>query len=499
MLVGVIAVQNVINAFQQVGLAKQAHMVEFRFDYLDEWEMDALAMLRQSVDRPVIFTLRKASQGGAFKLDEPTRLERLEMLASLSPDYIDIEIDVPLNFVESLKEQFPKVKLIRSCHDLSGTPKDLDQLLRSLVHASFDGFKLVTTAKDAVDGARLMAWAKPHLAKHKNLTVFAMGAPGQFTRILSPILGAHLSYAAVTQHLMAATGGLSISEAAELYRLKKLNDASRVYALLGHPVDHSVGHLVHNGIYREQGLNAVYLKIDVEPLHLPDLMRYARELPFHGFSVTAPLKTDVVHLLKDVSPDCKPIGSVNTVTRERTDFLGFNTDGVGALDAIEKRLLVYDKSVLVLGAGGTARAIAFEAKHRGANVTCVNRTASKAKQLANGLGIAAMDMDDLKDAAGKFDILVNTVPSQLSVIGFMLPKDSLKQFRVVMDCNYAPHETGLLRQARLAGCQVVYGLEMFINQAIAQMDIWFHEKLDSSGIESTFYELLDVKQPEVVA
>lgn len=500
MLVGVITVDNVINAFQQVGLANLCDILELRLDYLDEWDLDALTMLFQSVEKPVIATIRKENQGGQYQLGACVLYERLRELAKLGPAYIDIEIDVDLEVVRELKEINPAVKLIRSCHVMQNTPEDMDSILTTMQDHLFDHYKIVTYAKSMLDTLRLMVWAKTACQK-VSLSCFAMGPGSVLSRVIAPAIGSEFNYVIISNKSQVVSGQMNYQKACDLYHLHKLNRDTRIYALLGDPVEHSVGDIVHNKIYDEQNLNAVYIKLKMNAGMLSQFMQYARQLPFYGFSVTAPLKTEIIPHLNALSDEAKQMMSVNTVTKEKDHFLGFNTDGVGALDAIEAYALAYEKQVLVLGAGGAARAIIFEAQRRGAEVTCVNRTFSKAKQLANGMKCQALSMEDLKSELRHFDVIINTIPSQLSVIGFILPKEALGEVDYVLDCNYYPHETALLRQSKRAGATPVYGIDMFINQAIAQMDIWFHEKLARRDIHKRLRAILNCAevQPAVTA
>lgn len=409
---------------------------------LIEWRLDYLGTVPKPT-RPSIFTFRKKSQGGALELSEEERLRRLEKALELGPTYCDIEADTDPLWIARMAQKFTNVKWIGSYHNFEKTPEDLEALLRSMANPHFSIYKIAVKANSSTDMLRLMCFTKE---AHVPIAAISMGEYGRPSRILGKVYGNALNYAGIDDDPFL--GRYSLKTLLETFRFKTLNRDTKVYALLGDPIEQSVGHLFHNARFER---NAVYVKIRVSKEELLDCFVSVRRLGFAGLSITMPLKEAILPLLNTYdAPE-----AVNTVVFDRGKALGFNTDGIGALDAIEKHMLVAGKRIALLGAGGTAKAIVFEAKKRGASVAIYNRTVEKAKELGEGYSLA-----ELKE----YDILINTVAVTLDI--------ALRQGKWVMDVVYTPKETPLLQEASRLGCRCIYGEEMFITQASLQQKMW---------------------------
>ncbi len=194
-----------------------------------------------------------------------------------------------------------------------------------------------------------------------------------------------------------------------------------------------------------------------------------------------PLKEAVLPFLDAIDPEAQKIGAVNTLLFEKGKIFGCNTDGIGALNALEKTLAVKDKRIVILGAGGAAKAIAFEAHKRGALLTIVNRDAGKARRLAEHFGCKAIGLDRMHACAQEgYDLLLNTTPLSLP-IG---PADILPTAHV-MDIKTRPQQTLLLKHAQEKGCPITYGYEMFIEQALGQYRLWFDGRIPECAARDT--------------
>jgi 3-dehydroquinate dehydratase / shikimate dehydrogenase len=475
MIITVIQCHNYDIAAQQI---RQIHDVtegiELRIDYSTSLDWVAIATLRHEFKIPMIFTLRKQSQGGFYQQDEPRRLQDLMALCEIGPDYIDLENDVPHDFVEALALKFPKIKLICSYHNFDETPSDLMAVLQSMQHPCFHIYKLAAKANNTVDALRLMQFVYSNRT-HFSLTGIGMGEGGQSTRILSPVIGNAMHYVSIDELQATAPGQLALNELLTTYSFRTLNDDSKIYALLGDPVSLSVGHILHNQNFALTHTHAVYIKLQVTQDELPEVMRLCRTLPFAGFSITMPLKETIIPLLDEIDPSSQPIKAINTVVLEKGRLIGFNTDGLGAIQAITDRTDIAGKTVVILGAGGAARAIAYEALQHKANVIILNRTLTRAASLAEELGCSSGDLTNLgslKHAA----VIINTLPghvySEQSIIDWLQP-DVFPPNCIVMDIVYNPIHTPFLKLAKLASCTCIFGYEMFINQAILQVIRWY--------------------------
>ena len=366
-------------------------------------------------------------------------------LLSLSPPFLDLEYSPDLPYVSS-----SSTKIILSYHNFHEIPSDLDSLYSAMIRYPASIYKIAAMPQSTNDALRLLLFGR----KHPNLTVICMGEIGQFGRVLGPVVGNPIDYAAVDA-TVAAPGQLTVDELLNTYHYRSLSPKTALYGLIGNPVAQSVGHLYHNQRFAQKNQDAVYVKMIVQESELQTFLQLAKDIGFQGLSVTMPLKEKVLPFLDEISPDAKEMGAVNTIRFEKGRFIGINTDGMGALDAIEKRMAVKGKKMLLLGAGGAARAIAFEAKKRGAEVWIHNRTEEKARALNYHVGIPS-----------HFDVAINCSSNPLSI--------PLESKPLVMDIVYSPRETRFLKHASQAGCSIIYGEEMFLNQAAAQSDFWLN-------------------------
>ena len=243
-----------------------------------------------------------------------------------------------------------------------------------------------------------------------------------------------------------------------------------VYALFGNPVGHSLSPIMHNAAYREMNLDALYVPFCVH--ELVDAVRGMRALGIRGASVTIPFKTVIMQLLDTVTEAAKTIGAVNTIINRKGLLEGYNTDWIGLKRALEAHFDLAGKTCAILGAGGAARAAVFTVVRGGARPIIVNRTISKARALAEEFGGQAFALSEF--ARVKADCLINTT----SVGMFPNSADSpiadsdLGRFRWVMDMIYNPLETKLLSDAERAGCRIISGLDMFVQQGAEQIRWW---------------------------
>ncbi len=459
-LVAVIYGPSIAKAKEQIAeaAAKGADLVEIRLDRLDAKALDKLSELPRKL--PLIFTFRKKEQGGASEMEEPQRLELFEKCLDAKPDYCDIETDTEFDFFEKIKKKHPKIKIIGSYHNLEVMPP-LEETFSHMQKPHVAHYKLAVAAHSASDAVKLMLFAE----QHKQLTCIGLGQEGQMTRILAPLFGNEFCYAPLNAE-DATLGQVDLEQLIDLYRFKTLGPKTRIYALIGHPVHRSVGHLFHNKSFPK---DAVYVKFDLDVPELPLFFSLIRKLPFAGFSITMPLKELLGRFLTCVDPAAAVIGSVNTMTIEKEHWCGFNTDGVGALDVLERHQKVKGKKVVVLGAGGSARAIVYEAIQRGATVTVLNRTPERREIMAKDFGCEAMGLEELGNLS--FDVLINSIPTDLIFDAKELPPKA-----TVMDIVYWEDETPLLKIAKERGCKTINGMEMFEAQARLQQEIWFKHK-----------------------
>src|SRR5579862_3585993 len=454
--------------------------IELRLDCLARIDKQEISAFCKRVSLPKLFTLRKKTQGGAFTGTEEQRLEILEDLLSLGPSYVDIEYDTNPIFIERIAKRYPQVRIILSYHHFTETPEDLSSIL-SLMRSPFAyAYKIAAMARTTCDALRMLLWVREQ--KNIRLSGIGMGSEGQITRILGPVFGNFIDYAPLEE--MTAPGQITISELHSLYHYSLLNPSTELYGLIGDPIEGSRSHWTHNAVMREQQWNAVYVKMRVVKEELSHFLSLAKACGFLGLSVTMPLKEQVFPFLEHMDEDVTTIKAANTLCFLKTHLYGYNADGKGALDALETKGCVKGKRIVLLGAGGAARAIAFEAKRRGASLIILNRTKERALALAKDLDCRAGGLEDFQQE--KYDIVINATPDPLPIDpAFLIP------CTIAMDIKNRPNLTAFLQAAQKKGCILVFGYEMFMHQAAQQFRLWFKINVYPESVVKHYNNQLD--------
>ena len=244
---------------------------------------------------------------------------------------------------------------------------------------------------------------------------------------------------------------------------------------------------MHEAAYRVLGIDARYHAFDVPPERLADAIRGARALGIRQLAVSLPHKEAVIPLLDRVDDVARRIGAVNTVTLRDGLLEGANTDWLGGVGALERHGKLAGAEAVVLGAGGTARALAFGLRERGARVTVLNRTRERAEALARELGAErAGPLEALADA--RWDVLVNTTSVGLREDASPIRAEWLRPGTLVMDAVYDPPETRLLRDARARGAQPIGGKWMLVLQAAEQLRLWTGREAPIEAMARAFDE-----------
>jgi shikimate dehydrogenase len=263
-----------------------------------------------------------------------------------------------------------------------------------------------------------------------------------------------------------------------------INSQTQLCGVLGNPVEHSLSPAIHNAAFQHLGLNYVYLAFRVE--QVKEAVQGIRALGnLRGFSVTIPHKVSAMACLDTIDDTAKHIGAINTIVKTDGTLTGYNTDASGALQALRQaNTALAGKRILILGSGGAARAIAFGlALHeRIAGMTILgiidDERANLATDLRRGTTVSIeenyLSEETLGRAIEQAQVLIHCTPLGMhpKVEHTCVPKNQLKTHLTVMDIVYNPRETRLLREAREVGCATIPGLEMFLNQAVAQFELW---------------------------
>ncbi|MEA1904383.1 MAG: shikimate dehydrogenase [Candidatus Hadarchaeota archaeon] len=262
---------------------------------------------------------------------------------------------------------------------------------------------------------------------------------------------------------------------------------TKLFALMGDPVERSLSPAIHNAAFKELGLDCVYVALRVARGSLPEAVKGIKALGIGGLNVTTPHKVDIVHLLDELDESASRVGAVNAVKNEDGKLIGFNTDGRGAVKALKEGVgELRGRKVVLLGAGGAARAIAFSLAEAGVELTLANRTASKARKLAAsieqklGSKVKQVELKQevLKGVLEQADVLINatSVGMYPDVDRTLVKGDIMHSGLVVNDIVYEPLTTRLLREAKDAGAQTISGLGMLTHQGAASFELWTGKK-----------------------
>ncbi len=452
-------------------MARDNPFMEFRLDYLKQ-PLAALSKIHKFLETnqfvTAIGTCRRADNGGKFKGSLASELEVLTKAHAAGCQLVDLELQSALKAKpEAIARLRSRAGLILSFHDFRAT-RNLDDTLEKMLKIPADYYKVVGTATTLFDNVTMMKFLQTRSDKH-GLIGICMGEQGIISRVLSVRAGSVFTFGAISSDLKTAPGQVSSRDLRSIYRIEQVDAATRVYGVAGDPVEHSLSPIIMNTAMRRENVNSVYV-----PLHaktLKDLLHCVRDIPLHGLSVTMPYKQAILPHLDNTDAHTTKIGACNTVVRGQDGKLyGFNTDVAGVLRPLEQRITVDGAKVLVLGAGGAARAAVFGLKERGAEVWVMNRTSATGQKLARQAKAHSIKRADLHKVA--FDVIINATPLGMGNIKDCPLKDDEIQAKVVFDMVYDPVETHLLRVARAKGIAVIPGVEMFVQQAARQFEIW---------------------------
>jgi len=452
-------------------MARDNPFLEFRLDYLKQ-PSAALTKVHRFLEThqyvTAIGTCRRVENGGKFKGSLASQMEVLTKAHAAGCQLVDLELQSAQKLkAEAITRLRNRAGLILSFHDFRGTRK-LDETLEQMLKIPADYYKVVSTATTLSDNVTMMKFLQTESNKHA-LVGLCMGEQGIISRVLGVRAGSAFTFGAINAELKTAPGQVSAGDLRSIYRLEQVDAATRVYGVAGDPIEHSLSPVIMNTALRRENVNGVYV-----PLHaktLKDLVHCVREIPLHGFSITMPYKQAILPYLDNTDAHTAKIGACNTVVRGQEGKLyGFNTDIAGVVRPLEQRLTIEKAKVLVLGAGGAARAAVFGLKERGADVWVMNRTSVKGQKLARQAKAHTVKRADLRKLS--FDVIINATPVGMGNTKDSPLKDEEIQARVVFDMVYDPVETHLLRVARSKGIAVIPGVEMFVQQAARQFEIW---------------------------
>ncbi|KAK6911475.1 SDH, C-terminal [Dillenia turbinata] len=460
-----------------------ADIVEIRLDCLRSFSprQDLETLIKQS-PLPTLVTYRPIWEGGQYEGDEHKRQEALRIAMELGADYVDVELQVAHEFNESIAGKKPeKFQVIVSSHNFHNTPslESIGDLVARMQAAGADIVKIATTALDITDVARIF-----QIMVHSQIPMIGivMGERGVISRVLSPKYGAYLTYGAIEAGAISAPGQPTAKDLLDLFNFRLIRPDTKIYGIIGKPVGHSKSPLLFNAAFKSVGLNAIYVHLLVDDVE--KFFNTYSTPDFGGCSCTIPHKEVALKCMDEIDPIAKKIGAINNIVRRPDGTLkGYNTDYIGAIEAIEDALRgsngasngstspLAGRLFVVLGAGGAGKSLAYGAKEKGARVIVANRTFERAKDLAEKIGAQAMRLEEAEHFHPEDNMILANCTSlgmKPNLDGTAMPKHALKRYCLVFDAVYTPKETRLLREAKESGAILVYGTEMLIRQGFEQ-------------------------------
>jgi len=446
-------------------------MAELRLDWLSDDREISIFLRRLATSRPraiLIATCRRREAGGRYRGTISNQLAHLAQAIRAGCVWYDLEIETVRKCSQALLSGLlGQGRQLTSAHFFYEPPKDLTAVAAEMARNQSDAIKIAMKCNSLAESRRLLGFAE----KRRNTIAVPMGDVAQPARLLALRGTNGFAYAPVENS--TAPGQISLDEMKMIYRADQVTARTRVYGVVGDPITHSLSPAMQNAGFSARRMNAVYLPFLTHDLR--DFVDSIEPLGIKGFSVTLPLKERILRFLHRCDPLAEKIGAVNTVAvRNGGKLYGYNTDYVGILRTLERRTKLHGSRVLIVGAGGAARSVAFALAQAGAAVFVSARRYKRAKHLARAAGGEAIARTALRHTA--FDVIVNTTPVGMypDVSTSPLEADELN-CRLVFDIIYRPQTTRLLQIAARRGIAAVSGVEMFVAQGAAQWTIWTGE------------------------
>ena len=483
----------VVAAERSSGMSRQlkqalrhTRTVELRLDWL-RTDKDILAFLRRlaktRLRATLIATCRHRQAGGQYCGTIANQLLILAEAIRAGCAWCDLEIESTSKCpAEVLDVLLAGSRRIASAHFFGASPSNWQRVLADLRSTNPDAIKIAATCDSLKAGLRLFRLARGK----RNAVIIPMGDVVLPLRCLALREGSSLSYGSVEN--ATAPGQVSLADVKDLFRIDQITSKTSVYGVIGDPIAHSLSPQLQNAGFQARKINAVYFPFLVHDLR--DFLAAIKPLGIRGFSVTLPYKRKILRYLDNCDPLAAAIGAVNTVVvRGSNKLYGYNTDYVGVLRALQERVILARCRVLILGAGGSARAVAFALVQSGASVCICARRPEEARKLARAVGGQALSRARLRTEF--FDAIVNATP-----VG-MYPQTARSPLaahelncRLVFDLIYRPVKTKLLQLAARCGIETVSGLEMFLAQGIAQWEIWTGQRAPAAAMRKAVLDAL---------
>jgi len=485
----VVAAESAAAMWRQLQRAlSQTKTIELRLDWLaNDAEIEKfLARLAASRRRraargrdvTIIVTCRRREAGGRYLGTIAKQLRHLGEALRVGCQWFDLEIEsasrCPAELIDVL---LGEGRQICSAHFFQRAPRDFKPVAAKLWGVRPDAIKIAAHCESLSEARRVTAIAR---GRRRDAITVPMGDVALPMRVLALRERGNFVYAPVEN--ATAPGQAPLNEMINLYRANRITGRTRVFGVIGNPISHSLSPQLQNAGFDARGIDALYLPFLVRDLK--DFCNSIETLRMKGFSVTLPHKQAILRYLDDCDELAASIGAVNTVSvRANGKLFGYNTDYVGVLRALERRMPLRGSRVLILGAGGVARAVVFALSRAGASVGICARRPARAAALARAAGAETVMRKHL--GSEFFDAIVNATPvGMCPEMGRSPLEASELNCRLVFDTIYRPRVTKLMQLAARRGIETVSGVEMFLAQGIAQWELWTGERAPEKAMRA---------------
>lgn len=462
---------------------------ELRLDYLSNFNRlgsELHQMLARMRYPQTIATCRREQAGGRFQGTVEEQVEILSAAARAGCQWVDIEIESVHALRNFPFNKLAPAKVIVSYHNYRNT-SELGTVYRRLARLPVEAIKIASYARELQDNLKVLKLLKANRRRHPMLVALAMGNSGICSRILAFRWGCPFTYASVTNHNAVAGGQLAAESMRSVYHVEHLDENTQLYGVVGTHSSMSLSPAMQNIAFQAKRVNALYLPC--ETARLSDFLKFARSLKFAGFSVTMPFKQSIMKELAWTDPMATQIGACNTVAIRHGKWMGWNTDSTAVTEVLTKRLRLPGGRVLILGAGGAARAAAYALRAEAADVFISARREAAARKLARSVTAEAVPWDSADNL--EVDAVINATPVGMAPHTDSVPIDLARlRTRVVFDMVYYPVETRFLTEARGRGLVTISGLEMLVAQGARQFEIWTGEAAPRALMEQAVRQTL---------
>jgi 3-dehydroquinate dehydratase / shikimate dehydrogenase len=455
----------------QMAAKQGAQMIELRLDFLAKAPDYKRLLANKPCD--LVVTVRRPQDGGRWSGTEEARLMLLRQAIVAGFDWVDLETDV----AEAIP-RYKNVKRIVSYHNMREVPSDLEKIHESMCNQDADVVKLAVRGQHPSDNLRVLALLKN---PSKPTVVHCMGDLGLPSRILGAKYGAPFTYAAFNRERGIAPGLPSFDELKNVFHYDRIQSSTQVYGVLGDPVAHSLSPLVHNAVFHSLRIDAIYLPFRVPRSDFEQFLKDFDAVPVRGYSVTIPHKETAANLALQKDPPVTLTHAANTLLRVGGGFSAANTDYQAAVESLLANMpagqdgsppTLQSRAVLLVGAGGIARAIAHALHREGVLLTIVNRTPARAQKLAEEVGCRYVDWAARHSVLCEILINATSVGMHPNVDDSPIHNSFLKPGLIVFDTVYTPETTLLVKEARSRSCHVITGVDLFVRQAALQFKLF---------------------------